>query len=126
MDSAYALLSGNLAKVTLPSGVSISLKAKSNSSALQRITINDGSQDILAFTGSGEGNSIIGQGTLTDKTQLTIKFEFQQGGQWKGSVLNSGGPYVIGTYNMLIVVAENGDDSDYNDSILEFTWYTKK
>jgi len=40
--------------------------------------------------------------------------------------LNTGGPYLIGSYNLLIIVAENGDDSDYNDAILEFSWTTPK
>lgn len=32
-----------------------------------------------------------------------------------------GGPYSIGVFNTAIIVAENGDDADYNDTILEFT-----
>ncbi|MFF2618024.1 hypothetical protein [Kitasatospora sp. NPDC058046] len=26
----------------------------------------------------------------------------------------------------MVLVAENGDDADYNDTILEFSWYTPK
>ncbi|MFF0561331.1 fucose-binding lectin II [Streptomyces sp. NPDC004266] len=42
------------------------------------------------------------------------------------SKLNCGGPYDIGTYNLMVVVAENGDDGDYNDSILELSRHTSK
>ncbi len=38
--------------------------------------------------------------------------------------LKSGGPYTIGNYNLMVIVAENGDDGDDNDSILEFSWST--
>jgi len=47
-------------------------------------------------------------------------------GNPRPSSLNSGGPYAIGNYNLLVVVAENGDDSDYTDSIVEFSWYTPR
>lgn len=42
------------------------------------------------------------------------------------SALNSGGPYRVGQYNLMVVVAENGDDVDYDDAVLEFSWYTPR
>ncbi|MEU2253872.1 fucose-binding lectin II [Nocardia xishanensis] len=37
--------------------------------------------------------------------------------------MKRGGPYAIGSYHLLVLVAENGNDADYNDAIVEFSWY---
>ncbi|WP_073787936.1 fucose-binding lectin II [Streptomyces uncialis] len=71
------------------------------------------------------------QGTTTltrpNSSPLQGTFTYSDGGEsGKPSKLNNGGPYSIGTYNMLIIVAENGDDSDYNDAIIEFSWHTPR
>ncbi|MFB7666428.1 fucose-binding lectin II [Kitasatospora sp. NPDC056138] len=128
MSDAYVLLNGNTAEINLPAGTQVIVKAKSNSRFTQKlaVTSKDGGADYL-FTGNGEHNAVIGQATITGVSQLQATFEYgDDGGAFRPSRLNSGGPYEIGSYNLMVIVAENGDDSDYNDAILEFSWYTPK
>ncbi|MDC0711850.1 fucose-binding lectin II [Stigmatella sp. ncwal1] len=130
MSKAYALTRTNVAEIVLPTSAKVHVKAKTNSKNTQRIALKDKSGDVdLLFSGTGEGNSIIGDATFTGDSNsvLNATFEYSEGsGVFKPAKLNTGGPYEIGQYNLMIVVAENGDDSDYNDSILEFSWYTPK
>ncbi|GAB2699114.1 fucose-binding lectin II [Kitasatospora kifunensis] len=128
MSDAYAYISGNKAEISLPAGAKVTVKAKTNSTFTQtvKVTSKDGSVDLL-FTGSGERNTFAGQETITGPSQLVATFEYSESdGSVKPSKLNSGGPYQIGAYNLMVIVAENGDDADYNDAILEFSWYTPK
>jgi len=100
---------------------------KTNSSFTQNINITGGDYE-KSFSGVGERNEVIGQDTIAEPPKnLKATFTFSgPDGVIKTSKLNKGGPYIIKSYNVLIIVAENGDDSDYNDSILEFSWYTPK
>ncbi|MFJ7277595.1 fucose-binding lectin II [Kitasatospora sp. NPDC098663] len=128
-EQAYTYTKVNTAEISLPAGVTVQVKAKSNSKLTQKVTLKskDGSVDTV-FSGTGEKNAQLGETTITtgESFLLHAVFEFAgDDGVFQPSKLNSGGPYEIGRYNMLVVVAENGDDSDYNDTILEFSWNTK-
>jgi hypothetical protein len=118
----------NVAEISdFPRDTSISVKAKTNSSRIQKITVAGIGTADFVFQGSGERNTIIGQTSFTASSGVTVKFEYLNGdGTVSNSKLNSGGPYQIGAYNLLVFVAENGDDSDFNDAILEFSWYTPR
>lgn len=126
--SAYAIIKGNVCEINFQIGGEITVKAKTNSKFTQRVTLKSADQSVdYVFTGGGERNTVIGQSSFKSTPQVTATFEYAEtAGEWKPSKLNYGGPYAIGSYNMLVIVAENGDDSDYNDSILEFSWYTSK
>lgn len=128
MPDAYVIIKNNTAEITLPAGVTVNVKAKTNSSSAQTVTVTstDGSVN-LQFSGAGERNASAGQSTITGQSQVTATFQYSDSnGVSQPSRLNSGGPYQIGSYNLMVIVAENGDDSDYNDAILEFSWYTPK
>ncbi|MEU0634091.1 fucose-binding lectin II [Streptomyces sp. NPDC005989] len=124
----YALVKDNKAEIALPAGVTVQVKVKTNSKAMQKVTLKDNHDRVdLEFAGTGEKNTI-GDKTITpvDKSLFTAVFEYAgDDGVFKPSKLNSGGPYDIGNYHLMVVVAENGDDSDYNDTVLEFSWHTK-
>lgn len=126
--TAYTTLNGNVSDIESLPGCEITAKAKTNSKFTQKITIKSADQSVgLEFMGSGEKNTIIGQSSFQGATKLVVTFEYADtASSWKPSKLNSGGPYAIGNYNLLVLVAENGDDSDFNDSILEFSWNTPK
>ncbi|MFF2747380.1 fucose-binding lectin II [Kitasatospora sp. NPDC058048] len=128
MSDAYVYVKDNTAEISLPAGTQVTVKAKTNSSSVQqvRLTGQDGGVDLL-FSGTGERNTVIGQETVTGQAGLKAVFEYAGAdGVFRPSKLNSGGPYEIGNYNLLVVVAENGDDADYNDTVLEFSWFTSK
>ncbi|MER7585543.1 fucose-binding lectin II [Kitasatospora sp. NPDC097691] len=128
MSDTYVLVNGNKAEIRLPADVEVTVKVKTNSPHTQKVqlTSKDGSVD-RSFTGSGERNTVIGDSRITGQDLYFATFEFAPAdGVFMPSRLNSGGPYAIGNYNILVVVAENGDDADYNDTVLEFSWFTPK
>jgi Fucose-binding lectin II (PA-IIL) len=121
--SGYPMVSGNVATIIFPPNTAIQVTATTNSPLAQQVTITDNNAVNLVFTGSGE-RTMIGQSTFSTSSPVQATFTYQstlnQG--WLNSVLNSGGPYVIGRSGFLLVVAENGDDTDYNDCVLQFSW----
>jgi hypothetical protein len=124
----YVSVGGNVARIVSPPETAIRVIAKTNSPLAQQVTITDGNEVNITYTGSGQNNTIIGQSTFSTRGDsiLTAMFTYQPTGNqgWLNSGLKSGGPYTIGNYNILAIVAENGDDADYNDCILEFSWRT--
>ncbi|WP_437923885.1 fucose-binding lectin II [Sorangium sp. So ce291] len=125
-------LNGNTCEIDeLPDGVTVTIKVTTNSRHTQKVTVTRNDEVLSVFAGSGERNAMTGQSTIvaSSRAKLQAKFEYQTdiNAEWlKSSQLKSGGPYTIGNYNLLVIVAENGDDSDYNDSIVEFSWITPK
>ncbi|WP_437614402.1 fucose-binding lectin II [Sorangium sp. So ce834] len=123
-------LNGNTCEIDeLPDGVTVTIKVTTNSRHTQRITVTRNDEVLCVFAGSGERNAMTGQSTIVanSRAKLQVKFEYQTdiNAEWiKSRQLKSGGPYTIGSYNLLVIVAENGDDSDYNDSVLELSWST--
>ncbi|GAA2837649.1 hypothetical protein GCM10010441_72480 [Kitasatospora paracochleata] len=128
-DQAYVYVKGNQAEIHLPAGVTVQVKVKSNSQLTQKVTLKDKTGEVdLEFTGTGERNTIIGDKTIIPSQNFLLNAVFEYAdadGIFKPSKLNSGGPYDIGNYHLLVAVAENGDDTDYNDTILEFNWHAK-
>ena len=125
-------LNGNTCEINeLPDGVTVTIKVTTNSRHTQKVTVTRDDEVLCVFAGSGERNAMTGQSTIvaSSRAKLQARFEYQTdiNAEWrKSSQLNSGGPYTIGNYNLLVIVAENGDDDDYNDSIVEFSWITPK
>ncbi|WP_438003876.1 fucose-binding lectin II [Sorangium sp. So ce321] len=125
-------LNGNTCEIDeLPDGVTVTIKVTTNSRHTQKVTVTRNDEVLSVFAGSGERNAMTGQSTIvaSSRAKLQAKFEYQTdiNAEWRKSTdLKSGGPYAVGNYNLLVVVAENGDDSDYNDSIVEFSWITPK
>lgn len=106
----------------LPKDTDVTLKVKTNSKLPQRVTIKRNGVVEKIFSGTGEKNTIQGEHTLISNGVLEATFEYQKQEQWLPAALESGGPYNIGQYRMLVVVSESSDDSDYNDAILELSW----
>lgn len=125
-------LNGNTCEIDeLPDGVTVTVKVTTNSRYTQKITVTRNDEVLCVFAGSGERNAMTGQSTIvaSSRAKLQAKFEYQTdiNAEWlKSHQLKSGGPYTIGNYSLMVIVAENGDDSDYNDSILEFSWNTPR
>ncbi|MFI5776353.1 fucose-binding lectin II [Nocardia sp. NPDC051570] len=115
--------SGSVA-VNLPtsSSASSTVTATSNAAATQRVTISDNNGNQLdQFVGSGQ-RSQIGAAQLSGNAFQVLLEYSTDGTTWNTSATRVGGPYVIGSSGFAIVVGENGDDSDYNDAVLQFAW----
>lgn len=116
---------GNAKMLSLPSDRRIFFKARSTSGTPQRITITSGSQKLFQAAGSGE-EKIIGQSFVSTDSALTVQCEYLHDGQWRMSDLRVSGPYLIGSYNLLVVSAKSGKDADCNDSAIDISWFTPK
>ena len=51
--------------------------------------------------------------------KLVLTFSYEENGKQKASELKQGGPYTIGRVQAVIIAAENGDDSDFNDALAQ-------
>jgi hypothetical protein len=110
-----------IAKIGLPNNVSVSGTITANSSFTQKVTLFTDSKELYVFEGRGE-RVLLGSLQNQFDSPFKVKVEHQEGDKWLGSSLRTGGPYSIGSSNFLIVVAESGDDSDYNDIVVQFSW----
>ncbi|KAK5989667.1 hypothetical protein PT974_07922 [Cladobotryum mycophilum] len=117
MSSTTATINGN--KVTIKSDGQIFrvIRITANSSRVQhvKLTADGKSQE---FSGSGEheliGNLVLDSPVTSAELELTYDDD-------KPSKLSKGGPYAIGGHNILTIVGENGDDQDYDDTVIQFS-----
>ncbi|KFG78721.1 hypothetical protein MANI_002039 [Metarhizium anisopliae] len=120
-------VTGNVAEINFGNDWSPQhLKVKTNSKSAQNVQIKVDDQEFQA-SGSGERQNIIFDRQL-DKPckKISATFTYQAAnGDKLASKLKAGGPYDIGRYKTITVVAENGDDIDYNDAIFEISGHSK-
>lgn len=107
----------------LPLGAA-TVDVKTNSSFNHKVTITRKAGPTIEVTGTGERAFLLRSTILSGSglDELTIVVETEKDGGWVRSQLRSGGPYEIGTLSMLVVVAEAGDDNDFNDVIVTLNW----
>lgn len=103
---------------------SATLDVKTNSTFNQKVTITRKAGPAIELTGTGERTALLKTESLTGSglDELTFVVETEKDGGWVRSTLRMGGPYEIGTLNMFVVVAETGDDSDFNDVVINLNW----
>ncbi len=120
---ASVIVNGNGALVDLTTESSIRLTVTSNSQNTQKVTVKGGGNVDFQFSGSGERN-VLGQTAFTTNSPMLVNFQWSppRVESYRDSVVRSGGPYSIGKSNFVILVAENGDDNDFNDTVVQFSW----
>ncbi|KAM4059000.1 hypothetical protein HRG_008126 [Hirsutella rhossiliensis] len=125
-EQTYVNVTGNKAEISFgEKWTGLNLRIKTNSKVVQRVEVKAGEESFEA-TGSGEGNNMILQRKFDSLQKAVATFTYESDGSFKPSKLRSGGPYDIGTYRLLVVVAENGDDADFNDIVFEFSGHGQK
>ncbi|KAK8926992.1 hypothetical protein VCV18_003460 [Metarhizium anisopliae] len=120
-------VAGNVAEINFGNDWTAQhLKVKTNSKSVQNVQIKVDDQE-FQVSGSGERNNIIFDRQLdTPCKKISATFTYQAAnGDKLASKLKFGGPYDIGRYKTVTVVAENGDDADYNDAIFEISGHSK-
>ena len=119
-------MAGGSATVSIFPNVSVDVSVTTNAPRTQRATIIIDGNTSGPFTGSGERNLIGSDSTDSGSGLVRVILEYDSGdGSWVGSQTNTGGPYVIGSSGFAIVVGENGDDSDFNDIVVQFSWKSR-
>ena len=53
-----------------------------------------------------------------DAKKAVFTFSCEADGEQKASQICSGGPYEVGVTQMAVLVAENGDNFDFNDAMV--------
>lgn len=119
--------------VYLPLNTYVSVRGFTNAAFLQQATViqEDGTQTVMS--GSGEHNAPMENGDFSIQTpdsssspagyKVTITIESQQSGTWQPSSVTSGQISVM-YYNTAVVVSEDYQDQDWNDAVVQFSWWT--
>lgn len=117
----------------LPLNTYINVRGFTNAAFEQQVTIIDERGDSHVMSGTGEHDAPMqnGQYAFTTPTtsklpagfQLTVSVSTYQGGRWISSEVTSGMTSIM-YYNLAIVVSEDYTDNDWNDSVVQFSWWT--
>ena len=124
-QKATIITNKNEATIDFPSGWAKNLVAevKSNSSTEQLVQLKIDGDTTKSVKGCGEQNSIETFPLKEGIKKLVATFNYGDKGSsekdMKPSELHQGGPWDIGVMKLLMVLAENGDDEDFNDVVLQ-------
>lgn len=122
------------ATVYLPLNTWVHVQACTNAGFNQRVTITQENGTITTLIGTGEHDTPMPNGNfgLTTPNQsgsplgyrVTVMIESSNsGGQYQPSQVFSGSCGVM-YYSLLMVVSEDYVDQDWNDAVVQFTWWT--
>lgn len=115
-------------KLTFLPNTFVTARCFTNASYLQRITITPDTGDPRVFKGSGEHDTPIGSYSFTTpvaglKVTVTIDFSRDNGATWSASDVSSGSCSIM-NYQISAVVGEDRVDQDWNDAVVQFSWWT--
>ena len=118
----------------LPFSTWVNVRCVTNAAFLQRATIveQNGTQHVA--TGSGEHDAPMANGTFAIQTPssgsspngysvtVSVDTSTNNGGSWTPSGVLQGGAQVM-YYQLKMVVSEDYTDNDWNDTVVQFTWW---
>ena len=122
------------ATVYLPLNTWIHVQACTNAAFTQRVTITKEDGTTTVLTGSGEHDAPLPNGNYGFTTpghaasplgyRVTVEIESSnRGGSYEPSQVMSGSCGVM-YYSLMMVVSEDYVDNDWNDAVVQFTWWT--
>ena len=119
--------------IYLPLNTYINVRGFTNAAFMQQVTIIDENNNTHVMTGSGEHDAPMQNGSYAFTTpstakspmgfQLSVTVLSQQNGQWTPSQVISGKTSLM-YYNLALVVSEDYNDNDWNDAVVQFSWWT--
>lgn len=123
----------NIATVYLPLNTFVSVAAFTNAGFNQRVTITPETGSPTVLVGSGEHNKPMPNGNYSINTpassssplgyKITVAVEsYQPSGTWAPSQVSQGSCSVM-YYSLALVVSEDYVDNDWNDAVVQFTWW---
>ncbi len=115
-------------QIIIPGGAILDIRATVSSKFKQRVTISNGQGISYTWEGSGEGGIQIGESPSLEVPakgySWTVKMDWYQSGNWKPSQIKAPPKgYTEDGYTTLNVFGENGDDKDFNDCVVYFTYH---
>ena len=125
---------GNIATIYLPLNTYAMVRCVTNAAFRQQITITPETGSPTVVTGSGEHDAPVPNGTFAIQTpgsstnplgyKVTVAVQSDNGsGGWTPSQVSQGSCSVM-YYNLAMVVSEDYVDNDWNDAVVQFTWWT--
>jgi len=123
----------NTATVYLPLDSFVSVAAFTNAGFAQRVTITPETGSPKVLVGSGEHNAPMPNGSYSFTTPsssrsplgftVTVAVEaYQPNNQWQPSQVSQGSCSVM-YYSLAMVVSEDYVDQDWNDAVVQFSWW---
>lgn len=119
--------------IYLPLNTYVNVQGFTNAAFPQQVTIVEESGTSHIMTGSGEHDTPMQNGVFAIQTPasssnpmgyaVTVTIESQSGGAWNPSNVTSGKTSLM-YYNMALVVSEDYTDQDWNDAVVQFSWWT--
>ncbi len=121
----------NTTIVYLPFSMWVNVHVFTNARFQQRVTIAPEGGKPIAFTGSGEQDHPIGQTGIQTPASgkqslgfpVAVTVESNHGGTWAPSAVAQSPPCLGWYYNLVMVVSEDYEDGDWNDSVALLTWW---
>jgi hypothetical protein len=121
------------ATVYLPLSTWVHVRAITNAQFTQRVTIEEENGTRTVLTGSGERDTLMPSGDFGLTTparsasslgyRVTVRVESSsRGGVFQPSQVSQGACSVM-YYNLSMVVSEDYVDQDWNDAVIEFSWW---
>jgi hypothetical protein len=123
----------NIAAIYLPLNTFVSVQCFTNARFQQRVTITPETGNARVLTGSGEHNAPMPNGNFSITTpgasvnplgyKVKISVESSSAsGQWAPSQVSQGSCAVM-YYSLAMVVSEDYVDQDWNDAVVQFSWW---
>ncbi len=120
--------------IYLPLNTYVNVRSFTNAAFLQRVTITPETGSPITIQGNGEHDTPIPNGNFPIETpgssrsslgySVCVKVETSpDGGQtWENSQVSQGSCGVM-YYHLAMVVSEDYIDQDWNDAVVQFTWW---
>lgn len=116
----------------LPLQTYVNVRSFTNAAFTQRVTLVEEDGTRHQYEGSGEHDTPMPGGSFAIRTpasaksprgyQVTINVDSDQSGTWRPSSLGQGSCGVM-FYHLVMVVSEDYIDNDWNDCVVQFTWW---
>jgi hypothetical protein len=120
--------------IYLPLNTYVNVRSFTNAAFLQRVTITPETGSPITIQGNGEHDTPIPNGNFHLETpgssisplgySMNVKVETSPDGgrTWENSQVSQGSCSVM-YYHLAMVVSEDYVDQDWNDAVVQFTWW---
>lgn len=122
----------NTTTVYLPLNSWVNVRSFTNAAFTQRVTMVEENGTQHQFQGSGEHDTPIPEGDFVIQTpsssqnprgyQVTVTVDSYHDGSWQPSSVAQGSCSIM-YYYLVMVVSEDYIDNDWNDAVVQFTWW---
>lgn len=119
--------------IYLPVSTAIHVRAFTNAGFTQKVTITQENGTVTTLEGSGERDHPMPNGDFWFNTpastnsplgyKVTIEVQSYYNNAWQPSQVSSASCGVM-YYSLAMVVSEDYVDNDWNDGVVQFTWWT--